>query len=733
MKKISILLFLLICAKAYGQILTFDFVGNLGTEVTDVSNFNDPNLTNSTISRGVGITPSANADRFGSTGFTTGGLDATEYLEFTITPNAGFQFSVSSIVVHHQRSGTGPVDFAIRSNLDGYTANLATVTIADITTVVVSTFTFAQANSCASVTYRIYAFTAEAGTGTWGPENGAAGGNDIIVNGTTSACAVENCSDGIDNDGDGFIDGADPDCAANTIITGVISGSPFTVTCSAFQTISVPFTTTGTYNAGNIFTAQLSDATGSFAFPLTIGTLSLSGTGVSGSIPSTILAGVTAGAAYRIRVVSSNPATTGSDNGSNLTINNAGSPCNGPLIVNEVSQGSSGVQEYIEVLVVGNNPCGTIDIRNMIIDDNNGDFSGGPVASTGIAGGHLRFTNSGQWANVPSGSLIVIYNNLDVNPSIPADDVSDLLVPDKVYVLPANSSFLEGCSTLPLVGNASYTPCTYGAGVWTYMGLANAADAAQTRLANGAYNHGVSWGGAPMDGGPDGLNIGTTSASGQLIEFENTVDNDYTNSVNFTRSSAPADETPGAPNSINNAVYISSLTCLTLPVELLRFNIARIGDDAMLTWVTGSEINCSHFIVERSGTDMEFVAIGKVEGNGTTNIIHEYGFLDPEPLKGLSYYRLRQVDFDGQFEYSTIKPFQFEISDLSGSNFNGSSLTLAGCDINATVQVFNSAGGLLLNKKGKEVISLDELAAGYYIVRIICGSQYFNLPISKPR
>lgn len=694
------------------QILTFEFAGNTGAEVNDPSNTNDPLLNSSLITRGAGLTAAANADRFNATNWAltsiANAVTGNNYMEFTITPITGNQFSVSSIVISLQRSGTGPSAIAVRSSADGYVTDLGGAqVITDNALTQTFTFTFAQSNACnVAVTYRIYMF-AEATTGSGGPGDFA--GNDIIVNGLVSACV------------------------GNTITTGVISGSPFTITCSAFQAITVPFTSTGTYNAGNIFTAQISDAAGSFAFPLTIGTLSLSGTALSGNIPSTILAGLTNGTGYRIRVVSSDTVTIGSNNGVNLTVSNAGSPCNGPLIVNEVSQGASGSQEYIEVLVVGNNPCGTIDIRNMIIDDNNGDFSGGPVASTGIANGHLRFTNSAQWSNVPSGSLIVIYNNLDINPTIPADDVSDLLIPDKVYILPANSSFLEGCSTVPLVGNASYTPCTYGAGVWTYMGMANTADAAQTRLANGNYNHGVSWGGAPMDGGPDVLNIGTTSASGQLVEFENTVDNDYTNAVNFTRSNAPADETPGAPNNVNNAVYISSLTCLTLPVELLKFTVTNIENKAMLYWQTASEQNCSHYIIERAGIDLEFSPIGKVDGNGTTNFVHEYGFLDSNPLHGLSYYRLKQVDFDGEFEYSVIKPFKIENNSLSESRFNGSTLILSGCDINATIQVFGTAGNLLLSKKGQESISLEELAPGYYIVRIICGTQFFNLPISKVR
>lgn len=103
--------------------------------------------------------------------------------------------------------------------------------------------------------------------------------------------------------------------STNTITTGTITGSPFCA-CSA---ISVPFTSTGTFTAGNIYTAQLSDASGSFAAPTSIGTLA--STANTGTISATIPCSALTGSGYRIRVVSSAPATTGTDNGVDITIN----------------------------------------------------------------------------------------------------------------------------------------------------------------------------------------------------------------------------------------------------------------------------------------------------------------------------------------------------------------------------------------------------------------------------
>jgi hypothetical protein len=99
-----------------------------------------------------------------------------------------------------------------------------------------------------------------------------------------------------------------------TISTGSISGSPF---CNG-SSVSVPYTIVGTYTAGNIFTAQLSNASSSFTSPVNIGTLTST---TAGTISATIPANTTTGTGYRIRVISSTPAKIGTDNGTNLTIN----------------------------------------------------------------------------------------------------------------------------------------------------------------------------------------------------------------------------------------------------------------------------------------------------------------------------------------------------------------------------------------------------------------------------
>ena len=177
---------------SYGQdILTFEFSALTGSEVTADSNTNNANLSTSTISRGAGLTASNNSGRFNATNWSVGNVDTAitdeDYMEFTITPNPTYQFSVSSITVNVQRSGTGPGAITLRSSADGYASNLdSEKAIVDNTSVQQFTFTFSQANSTTPVTYRFYLHTAESTGGSGGFEGT---GDDIIVNGTVSSAS----------------------------------------------------------------------------------------------------------------------------------------------------------------------------------------------------------------------------------------------------------------------------------------------------------------------------------------------------------------------------------------------------------------------------------------------------------------------------------------------------------------------------------------------------------------
>lgn len=102
-----------------------------------------------------------------------------------------------------------------------------------------------------------------------------------------------------------------------------------------------------------------------------------------------------------------------------------------------------------------------------------------------------------------------------------------------------------------------------------------------------------------------------------------------------------------------------------LPVELVDFTAEEIDENVMLKWNTASETNNSHFQIQRSIDGNRFDYLDIVEGAGTTNNTTYYSFEDKSPLNGRSYYRLKQIDLDGSFEYSPIRQVYLETIGIS--------------------------------------------------------------------
>ena len=88
----------------------------------------------------------------------------------------------------------------------------------------------------------------------------------------------------------------------------------------------------------------------------------------------------------------------------------------------------------------------------------------------------------------------------------------------------------------------------------------------------------------------------------------------------------------------------------SLPVELLYFNAMEHGGQVEVTWATASEENFDYFSIERSADGIDFKEIGKLEGSGYSMSRIDYSFTDAFPTEGISYYRLRSIDFDGYTE-----------------------------------------------------------------------------------
>lgn len=233
------------------------------------------------------------------------------------------------------------------------------------------------------------------------------------------------------------------------------------------------------------------------------------------------------------------------------------------LIINEVSQGT-GTSEYVEFVVIGSPTCITpvpsLDLRKVIIDDNNGYFA--PGSGTGIAPGAIRFANIPFWQTIPQGTFIVIYNATSPNTSLPADDLS-MTDGNCRLIIPSSSTLLEKTTLSPTTTNQSYpqndNDWTSG-GSWSPLAMSNSDDSFQVPNipSTGLPFHSVSWG----NNTSNTLVYFPGSAAGIVFSFTNTNSNDWNLVTNWTSANVATGQTPGMANSVVNDAWIGSMNPL---------------------------------------------------------------------------------------------------------------------------------------------------------------------------
>ncbi|GAA0893982.1 hypothetical protein GCM10009122_36620 [Fulvivirga kasyanovii] len=97
--------------------------------------------------------------------------------------------------------------------------------------------------------------------------------------------------------------------------------------------------------------------------------------------------------------------------------------------------------------------------------------------------------------------------------------------------------------------------------------------------------------------------------------------------------------------------YALASSAVVMPIELARFDAKVKGADVEVTWTTSSELNNDFFTIERSRDGKDYEIAGVVEGAGNSEEPLSYSYTDSSPFSGRSYYRLKQTDYDGKFEY----------------------------------------------------------------------------------
>jgi Secretion system C-terminal sorting domain len=181
--------------------------------------------------------------------------------------------------------------------------------------------------------------------------------------------------------------------------------------------------------------------------------------------------------------------------------------------------------------------------------------------------------------------------------------------------------------------------------------------------------------------------------------------------------------------------------CATLPIELANFeghplpieSGSAISKNIELTWQTASEKNNDHFDIERSRDGKNFSKIGQIKGHGTTSQVQNYGYVDTNPFSGVNYYRLKQVDIDGQSKLSKtisvemlnetkkLGVFPNPVSDNLTVVFDKKGPDTEG--VSSQLELYNLQGQLLKQQRvdlglDETKVSMAQLPVGVYMISL---------------
>lgn len=182
---------------AKAQLIQWNTYGNAGTETSEASVYNDPNLSASSLVLGSGVNPSSNSNRFGGNNwFDTGDTNPTtlaesiarnDYIEFAITPSFGYKFTLTNLVFSWEHSSTGPSSLTARSSVDNYSSDLGTFTNTSTSLTTNNSITLsALSNISTAITIRLYGYGATGTTGAGGFDTSSNTVN-VQLNGTVTA------------------------------------------------------------------------------------------------------------------------------------------------------------------------------------------------------------------------------------------------------------------------------------------------------------------------------------------------------------------------------------------------------------------------------------------------------------------------------------------------------------------------------------------------------------------
>ncbi|MBX3163165.1 MAG: T9SS type A sorting domain-containing protein [Bacteroidetes bacterium] len=247
-----------------------------------------------------------------------------------------------------------------------------------------------------------------------------------------------------------------------------------------------------------------------------------------------------------------------------------------------------------------------------------------------------------------------------------------------------------------------------------------------TVQANGGNGGDVGNSGAHGGGGGGGQGVVIYSTAQPTLNA--TTQTNYGNVGTDNDNGTTTGSNGGGPN--GGGILAPLVT--PLPVKLIRFDATTHLNTVELWWATASEKNNDYFTIEKSADGIEFSELSKISGAGNSQRTLNYTYVDINPYEGISYYRLKQTDYDGKFEYSKIVSANFEMQNVSVLVFpnpvsQSLNLVFDGKDIGKktkTISVQNMYGKTLLEFETQDnstTVDFSAFSSGVYMIKTLTG------------
>lgn len=171
-----------------------------------------------------------------------------------------------------------------------------------------------------------------------------------------------------------------------------------------------------------------------------------------------------------------------------------------------------------------------------------------------------------------------------------------------------------------------------------------------------------------------------------------------------------------------------------LPITLLDFTAIKKVRNVVLNWSTASEQNNDRFEIERTTDGINWITIQTISGNGNSNTVIHYTGIDKNPTNGTNYYRLKQIDFNGEYTFSNVRSVVFTApAELNVFPNPAKNIVTINRGADAVIQIINELGQIMHADQeisgNSTTFNLSGLNSGVYFVKVQDEDSIYNRKI----